>query len=182
VTIIARVVDALRKSDNASLADELTKTIGGMRDNIEQLLTSVHRQGEIARMLVNLVQARCRHQWWYLVSTNVESNPATWGPEDVVACTECGHTVCDERAYNHGKRLTQGHGSGFYTHTNGRWFMLDTSVKRHLGDKLTVKELISDGDKEALRVVGHSASKGSTSGLITPSGSGDGSDGRPVGA
>lgn len=182
MTIIARVVDALRAHGNHAEADELQQVIQSMRDNIEQLLVNVKRQGEIARMLVNVMQARCKHADWYLVSTNVESNPATWGPEDTIACHECGHTVCDEQAWKHGRRVLEGGGSFLCMRNNPRLFGLDLTIRRHLGDKLIVKEIKDDADQKALRVACHSVGKGSTTNVVAPSASGDGGDGRSVGA
>ena len=75
------------------------------------------------RLLINVMQARCKHFQWYLVNVNAKSNPATWGPEGTIACHECGHTVCDERAYAFGKRVQQGD-YFIYSHANGRRFTL----------------------------------------------------------
>jgi hypothetical protein len=181
MTIISRVVNALRAHGNNAEADELQQMLKGLTDNIEQLLANVKAQQRTMRTFISVVQSRCKHANWYLVCTNIESNPATWGPEDTIACFDCGLTVCDERAYAHGKRVLQGH-SFMYSRSNPRMFGLDPSIRKHLGDKLIVKEIDIDAHQEALRVACNSAGKGPPPGVIAPVGGGDGGDGRSVGA
>lgn len=149
-TIIERAVDALRASGNTALADELKQTINGLGDTVKELMALQSRKDATMRLLINTIQARCKHFQWYLVHTNDEGDPSTWGPENTIACYMCGHTVCDERAYAFGKRVTQG-GHFIYSHANGRRFTLGPKLRRQLGDKLIVKEIKDDADEETLR-------------------------------
>lgn len=145
-TIIERVVDALRASGNTALADELKQTIKNIIDGIKQLEELDNAKDRTVRLLINTMQARCKHLQWYLVHTNDEGDPSTWGPEDMIACYECGHTVCDERAYAFGKRVRQGY-DYIYSRANGMRFVLPPILRKQLGDKLQVKE-IKDVDEE----------------------------------
>src|SRR5690606_35679975 len=144
------VVDALRASGNTALAEELMQTIKGLGDAVTALQSLQKRQSATMRLLINTIQARCKHSQWYLVHRNIEGDPSTWGPDNTIACYECGHTVCDERAYAFGKRVLQG-GYFIYSHANGRRFTLSPILKKHLGDKLIVKEMKEDADEETLR-------------------------------
>lgn len=147
MTIIKRVVDALRAHGNNAEADELMQTIKGLGDAVTALQSLQKRQSATVRLLINTIQARCKHFQWYLVHRNVEGDPSTWGPEGTIACYECGHTVCDERAYAFGKRVMQGD-YYIYSHANGRRFTLSPLLKKQLGDKLIVKEMKEDADEE----------------------------------
>jgi hypothetical protein len=149
-TIITRVVDALRANGNDALADELKQTTKNITDGFKQLEELNKRKDRTVRLLINTIQARCKHFQWYLVHRNIEGDPSTWGPEGTIACYECGHTVCDERAYAFGKRVMQGDYS-IYSHANGRRFTLNPTLRKQLGDKLIVKEMKEDADEETLR-------------------------------
>lgn len=151
VTIITRVVDALRASGNTALADELKQTINGLGDAVKELMALQARKDATVRLLINTIQARCKHSQWYLVHANDEGDPSTWGPANTIACYECGHTVCDERAYAFGKRVLQGDYYFIYSRANGRRFTLSPQLRKQLGDKLIVKKEIKDVDEETLR-------------------------------
>lgn len=152
MTIISRVVSHLRVHGHSEEADKLLETIKGLGSSVQQLLALQRQQSETVRELVFTMQSRCKHFEWYLVSTNVESNPATWGPEDVIACYECGHTLCDKAAADFGRRVLRG---DYFIHSRagGRRFGLSPFIKKQLGDKLVVKEIGRGEDvyKEALR-------------------------------
>lgn len=158
-TIIKRAVDALRASNSNEIAAELLQLATNLRDTSLKLLANYEKQARTMRLLINVMQVRCPHHEWYLGATNDESNPGTWGPEDTIVCHNCGHTVCDARAYAFGKRVKQGD-YFIYSKGNGRRFGLNTELKRRLGDKLKVKELTDDDLlKETLRAGGKSTGK-----------------------
>lgn len=161
MTIIKRVVDALRAAGEAELADELHHTLTNIKSSFEQLCALQTTRDKIVRELIYTMQSRCPHYEWYLLSTNVESNPATWGPEDTIACYGCGHTVCDEDAYKFGKRVLRGD-YFVYSRAGGRRFCLNSTIKRRLGDKLVVKEIGHGDDQEGLREAGDSAGVGAS--------------------
>lgn len=155
-TIIKRAVDALRATNKPyddQLADELLTFATGLKDTTERLIENYKKQVFTMKQLISVWQSRCRHGQWYLMNSNNEGDPSTWGPQDTIACFECGHTVCDERAYAFGKRVRQGD-YAIYAIANGRRFQLSPQLRKQLTDKLNVKEIKGEYSEERAGEIG----------------------------
>lgn len=157
-TIIKRVVDALRAHGNNAEADELQEWMGRFTGNVKSLLDLQQKQAATVHEFIYTVQSRCKHPHWYLCHTNVEGNPATWGPEDQIACVGCGHTLCDERAAKFGRSVMQGQRTLYAHPDNPRLFSLAPDIRKHLGEKLEVKKY-GEPEQEALRDAGKRTSE-----------------------
>ena len=96
MSITFRVLEAL-KPTHPALATEFAEFIQSFTGNVQQLLDLQHKQTDLVREFIYTVQSRCRHGEWYLCKDEI-----------TIACVECGHSVKDKTAYQHGVRVLQG--------------------------------------------------------------------------